>query len=92
MANDGPDAALREQVDVTVPQIADAPAFFEKEWSRLDGEVKSPILAILRAWYTTSPAIPIPSNGLDARRARRCRPHRRAQGQTGRPAGACASV
>jgi len=53
MANEGPDEALLEHVDASVPQIADAITFFEKQWPGLHAEVKSSIVATLRAWYTT---------------------------------------
>lgn len=52
VANDGP-RELVEIVDATVPQIADAITFFEREWRQLDDEVRSSILATARAWYTT---------------------------------------
>jgi hypothetical protein len=53
MANDGPSKDLLEEIDATQPLVSEAVAFFQKEWPNLDKEVKSSILATLRAWYTT---------------------------------------
>ncbi len=53
MANDGPGEALLEEIDATAPLVREAVAFFKDEWPNLDKEVKSSILATLRAWYTT---------------------------------------
>jgi hypothetical protein len=53
MANNGPGEQLLEDVDLTVPQVSEAVSFFKDEWPGLDKEVKSSIMATLRAWYTT---------------------------------------
>jgi len=53
MANDGPSEEVLEEADRTIPQVSEAVSFFEDEWPHLDKEVKSSIMATLRAWYTT---------------------------------------
>ncbi len=53
MANDGPSEEVLENVDSSIPQVSEAVSFFRDEWPKLDKEVKSSIMATLRAWYTT---------------------------------------
>src|ERR1700733_492810 len=53
IASDGPDKEMLGDTDVRVPEVNAAIAFFTKEWPKVEPEVKSSILATLRAWYTT---------------------------------------
>ena len=53
IASEGPTEVQLENADRTVPHLASAAEFFEREWPKVEKEVKSSILATLRAWYTT---------------------------------------
>lgn len=53
LAATGPDEGTLENADLTIPEIEEAVRFFREDWPNVDKEVKSSILATLRAWYTT---------------------------------------
>jgi len=53
IASQGPSKTTLEDADVTVPEVSAAVRFFKDEWAKVEAEVKSSILATLRAWYTT---------------------------------------
>jgi len=52
IASEGPSPDVLEKVDQTIPEQAEAVAFFRTEWPAVEDKVKSSILATLRAWYT----------------------------------------
>jgi hypothetical protein len=53
IAREGPSADLIENADLTNAELREAVGFFTKDWPKVEPEVKSSILATLRAWYTT---------------------------------------
>lgn len=53
IASNGPSEELLENADITDSQIAVAVGYFRDDWPKVEKEVKSSILATLRAWYTT---------------------------------------